>query len=279
MSDQLAELQTIEQVEGMSLRDRLKEGVFDSLYGRIGGGFRYKLGELLSQKQTEERDIALANLQKYLATTLYYFGEDLQIAKEWDKRLDEILLGENKRSVVNVLGENKRALVEAHLLGPISALTLIDLIKRSDPSLKSGLRPSEIFVGGKRDVYDKVDLVFRFNTKTSDGKPVVRLVQLKSIPEVDARVARIVPGELKNNYFGLVRKDEAEKLINYSKDPIYKDAQVKAFVILVPAFDSSVVNNIYGIIRASTKEGRDLIDVFRTEAVEQGFLPRLKTRS
>src|SRR3990172_3818770 len=197
MSDQLAELQTIEQVEGMSLRDRLKEGVFDSLYGWVGGGFRQKLGELLSQRQTEERDIALANLQKYLATTLYYFGEDLQIAKEWDKRLDEILLGENKRSVVNVLGENKRALVEAHLLGPISALTLI----------------------------------------------------------------------------GLVKKDEAEKLINYSKDPIYKDAQVKAFVILVPAFDSSVVNNIYGIIRASTKEGRDLIDVFRTEAVEQGFLP------
>jgi len=226
----------------------------------ISETYKPGISSLLQQPKGLTRDIELADLSAKLAIALYPISRELDTAKKYDKRLTEAL-------------EEMRT----ELVGPISILTIADLILGCRPELKERLTSLEgIVAQGKVDVKSKVDLIFNFGTRDEKGREILHLAQLKGIREDDVRIARIHP-EDKRDYLGEVSWEDAEKILQYAEWLRYekKDSVVRSYVILVPAHDAEAVNNIYGIIR---KDRRNLLSAFNQEATREGFLPPKKEK-
>ncbi len=225
----------------------------------IDGTYRPGITKLLQQRGLE-RDIKLADLSSQLAITLFPISRELNVARKHDKELTE------------ALGK-----IGPELAGPVSILTLADLILGCRPELKGSLTSLEgIVTPGEVDVKSKVDLVFDFNTRDRNGRKIIHLVQLKSIRESNVHVVRIHPGDEKN-YFETVSKQDARKILRYAEQlGRKKNAVVRSYVMLVPAYDTSAVGNIYGIIQ---KDRTSLLALFNEEATREGFFPQRKKES
>lgn len=225
----------------------------------INKTFKPGVTELLQRKGLK-RDIELANLSSRLAVVIFPISRKRNVAIEYDKELTE------------ALGE-----MGPELAGPISILTLADLILGCRPELEGSLTSLEgIVAPGDVDVKSKVDLVFDFNTRDRNGRKIIHLVQLKSIRESNVHVARIHPGDEKD-YFETVSKQDAKKILRYA-DQLgrKKNAVVRSYVMLVPAYDTSAVGNIYGIIQ---RDRMNFLASFDEEATREGFFPQRKKES
>lgn len=240
----------------------------------VSGEFRVRLGTLLSQNQTRKRDIELAELGSEFSKALNTFVATSGHSN-WTSKLTETVFGRNKESVVNCLGQEGRERVKNSLIGPISTLTFIDLVSlaRSDVKDKIGLK--EILVPGEIDVRDKVDLIVELGDKGRGGKSIIRLVQLKTTPNNDARLIRVEEDNVKRSYFGKVTGKSAKAMLSLS-DKISRNEDVKArcFVALIPAFDARVVGNIFGLVKQDHPDAEYLIKYFKEDAEREGFFPR-----
>lgn len=262
----------IREAEQLAPEERIRRGEHERLFKWVKGDFRSKLADLIPQKGLR-RDKQLSELANNFARVLDLFVID-GVHFEWDKKLTEAVFGSSADSVINCLDREKSQKVKIWLMGPISTLTLLDLIKAVRPGLKDELKVSEVVTDAQMDVVDKIDLTFRFGDKNQQSQEILRVVQLKTIPENDVRIARAYEDDIKTSYFDKVPGEDVRKMINRGKSIAdAQNAQLRAYVVLVPAYDASVVGNIYGIIRHEHRDARGLIEAFREDALGEGFLP------
>ena len=251
--------QELVEVETIGRKESLLSGHVKQTKRWIDGTYRPGVTKLLQQRGLE-RDIKLADLSSQLAIALFPPSRKLNIARKHDKELTKALEG-----------------MGPELAGPISIVTLADLILGCRPELEGRLTGLEgIVTPGDVDVKSKVDLVFDFNTQDRNGRKIIHLVQLKSIRESNVYIARIHPGDEKD-YFEAVSKQDAKKILRYAEQlGRKKKAVVRSYVMLVPAYDTSAVGNIYGIIQ---KDRTSLLALFNEEATREGFFPQRKKES
>lgn len=224
----------------------------------VGSEYRQSLADLLAGRGLN-RDIALADLGAGLTRSLHLFIKD-NVWRDWNERLVETVFGAGENSVVNCLGRGRMREVEAQLVGPISVLTFADLTRGAKPDVPA-LNLSEVLAPGWMDAKDKVDIKL-------EGSKGRSLIQLKSIREDDVRIERVIPGEVRNDYFGVVMKRDAIKLLEKAQK-----FGAKAFVVLVPQYDTASVRNIWGIIRRGNTLGADVAALFAEEAEKFKLLP------
>lgn len=275
------------QAEEMSSQEREKTGVYGEMQNWIRNEFRERIKELIPTKEFRKHEAA-AKLSRDLACRLYLFVqgrnmqnlEDLRFLDFWNRELEVDLFDvANRDSVVNCRREKWKKEIRESLVGPISGLTLIDLIKSVNPKLSGRLGMSEVITKADVDVRNKVDFVFRFEDTNpmADDREIVRLVQLKSTPDPEkTAVWRIDPENvreeiLKHVSHGDIRKmfKKARQLEEYSK----KDIDAQVYLIVVPKYGrDSGVGNVFGIIDNLRIRDRAIAH-FRKDARVSGFLP------
>ena len=256
----------------MPSEERIRSGEYARMFRWVKGDFRNELADLIPKKGLE-RDKRLSELSNDFARVLDLFVID-GVYLEWDRKLTEAVFGSSRDSVINCLGEEKSQRVTEQLIGPISTLTLLNLIKTVRPGLKDKLRVGEVITDAQTDVMGKIDLIFRFGDKNQRGQKILRAVQLKTIPDNDVRLARAYGDDIKRSYFGKVSGVDARKMLRRGRSiASAESAEAYAYVILVPAYDAGVVRNVHGIISGQHPDAESLVEAFREEALVEGFLP------
>lgn len=242
-------------------------------YAWIKGDFKDRFSKELNKSSSEKRAVNLATISADLAVALDFFVANEEW--EWHDRLADALVGENPKSVVNALGADRRVELYESIVGPISVLTARDLLVQANPALKKHLKSiKDVIATGDEDVKDKVDLIFKFGQTTHSGEDIVWLVQLKSHGYDDARIAEIVPGDIKRDYLGASASD-ARKLIEKAKKmEEHEGVKVRCCALLVPTFDAKVTSNIFGIIQLGKPKAKEMIREFREDAERIGFLSK-----
>lgn len=257
----------VSEAERQSSSERISMEVHRALADEMGTGFRKELKDLLTRRGLE-RDIGLADLMGKFARSLDLFMKD-GVYLDWEERLRDTIFGPGESSVVNCLGRFRANEVRNQLLGPISILTFADLIRKVVPEAGE-INLSQIVTLGNIDVENKVDLILRGAKGTS-------LIQLKTVRDKKGTVyaAEVDPENvIPNGYFGLVKRKDAEKMLEVRQWLIDDNpgANVRVFVVLVPPYDSPAVENIYGIIR-DNYPGDEAIRSFSQANEELNFLP------
>lgn len=277
MSDSSNQEMKIKEWEQMNPEDRF--GILGDVRRWVQTGFKVKFHSLLKQESSYPRDVELSRLQGVLARALYLFVEGRNFGKEkdrlevfdWSNKLYDDLFG-GKDSVIDLKG--KRETAKANLVGPISVLTLMDLIRSADPQSSKKLRLSEVITEGDVDVTNKVDLILRFGDKSQYGE-LIRLVQLKSSRENYSSVTSIIPGERRREKIpakvSIEDIEKMEQLAARVEKGASMPVDVRMYVIEVPAFDALAVNNIFGLI---TDQRARRIETFSERARKEGFLPK-----
>lgn len=277
--------ETIEKAESLPPKDRT--GLYSVLRDWIKKDFRTELGKLVqSNVQTNiqahaNRDIKLSRLMSgNFARVLNCFveGQNLKdkgsarLLAEWDATLKADLFNTtDPKSVVNAAGKDKQQTIKEEFWGPISILTLLDLLKTGTPGITDKLNLRQILVTGEADVFNKVDLELRFGDKSPRGK-VVRLIQLKTTGQNIFDISEVgedfIPRQFKGD------PGDVKKMVRYgrkmeadSKEPL----DVRTFLITIPAWDSWAINNIFGII---TDNRDERIERFTENAQKSGLLPK-----
>jgi len=198
------------------------------------------------------------NFKSYLekATTQRDFALALNIARQLDTDFSK--LSEIQKKTVERYPE-----LSIFLLGPVSVLTLNDLGRHC----RGEAPPSIDDVAGRPEQDAKFGLDFVQYAGERNGKKVYNLVQIKTTSEGYMDIMEIDGDH--NDYLG-VGFGSAHQLLNTAKEWSDKyDEEYRAFVVLVPAYDSNRINNIYGIIQDAT-----LYDEFKEVAQKTGyFLP------
>lgn len=270
----------IDSLERISSQERVENQVHNHLIKWMGGGFRKDFKDCLDSFWRETRHneaqitrcVKLATLQKNLARVLALFIED-GVTEKYHGQVAEILFGNPRESVVNCLGQKKAEAVEEQLIGAISVLTFVDLIKKVRPDLGTLLKISGIVPGGREDVEDKIDIILRFGDRFN-GKEIIRLIQLKT-SDNEVGVERVNPPNFEWLYLNRVSDYEARKLAKKAEkmEELNKNILGRCFIVLVPNFRSGTVNNAFGIIREQ-KEGVVLINSFGSDASFWELLPK-----
>ncbi len=260
----------------MTPRERLQNGFYNEWLNWFSGDFKERMTQLLNRNQGKGRDVELAEAGRDFAIRLDFFAQVPAVRKSW-----RALVQDRLESVKNIKVPGGKEEVEKQLLGPVSVLTVRDmLIKAAEdemPDIREKLSLSEIMPKGQMDALDKVDLDLRFGEKDGAGKEIVRYVQLKTNTYPRAEVANADdPVRVLD-----VEKKDIEKMLSKARQFEREEAlegrrvSVKCFVVRVPACDTEIVDDVFGIINDSS-EGRTLVDEFRRDAESTGLLPRLK---
>lgn len=259
----------IKAIEEMSPTERAQNMIYEKLIDWIGNGCRQEFGNNLKdhargQKWSENlktRSIKLAEMKRSLGRVMYLFIQDGKAAKYHDLISDLLLSKSNPKSVVNVLGEDKQVCVRDQLIGTISVLTFVDLLKKAGNISSEDITFAEICTRGPVDVKDKVDAIVEL------GDGVTRLIQLKSA-ENDFGVVRIDPDNIKRDYFGGRIGEHDIRAMDRKRKSLEKmGKKVEIFAVLVPNLYSHSVNNVFGTI-----QNEKMISDFREEAVAERFI-------
>lgn len=267
----------IGEIEGTKPSERSK--YFDRMVRWIDGTAKARFKSLIVQDQTLERDKSLARIQKDLAVVLHLFrqGQDLasrSVLMELQKRSEQIkgIFFGQKNSYVDIRGIAEDA--KAHLVGPISVLTFTDLMTTADPEVVERMNLSQVLADEDKDVLNKTDLILDFGDEGEYGK-IIRLVQLKSSTGNYIGVRQVNPQDIREKDLlqgvtvGNVEKmaELAKRIEGESEEPV----DVRLYLVTVPAYDSDVVNNMFGII---TGDRKNFIERFGRIARKEGLLPK-----
>ncbi len=221
-----------------------------------------------------------ANIARVFLHMSYWSASDPRIARflglDMGKggNLWQALYGKYNDSLVCRLGRGMYEDVYSTFIGPASVVTFCELLQRASPDAFSKLNPLSIIASAKDDIENKIDLVLDFGTTNKDGRKVYRLVQLKTDGQGQAGVARVHPDDVKSSYFGSVTKRDAMNMLRgatYFSNLL--DAEVRSFVVLVPAFDSYICNNPLGKLQSSLDE---TVSIFAQESLREGLIPKAK---
>lgn len=221
----------------------------------VNEGLRYieqdlnpRAARAIRERGSGESYIELAATQRDLALCINTIRSLDKDNSEY-KKVSSLLLDPGKpTSMANnvdrlkIPGKSARQFI----LGPVSALTLYDMAKsvndESPPSM------DDVLGNPKLDAFSGLDFI-QYAGVGRDGKTYVNLVQIKTITEGPVDIMEI-DGE-HEDYLG-VSANSAHKLSNLAQelnDAESGDRVFRAFVVLVPAYDSPRINNVYGKIR------------------------------
>lgn len=278
MSDQVVEVGKIVEI---SPEERFKHALHSVLTTWVETDFRMGLKKLTEQKHKGNNSIqnskSFAELSNDLTAALHVLRED-GVAQEYDSQLTETLFGQGKDSVVNCCGEKNRQEIEEALIGPISILTLIEAFKKTDNKNVDNIDITKIVAPSEVDVKNKVDLILDFGTKTKGGKPVVRLIQLKTTREPRFYVEKDIPGSARSPYTReKVSSSDIKKMREHANQLKKEGIHPIIYTVIVPAFDSVLINNVFGVPQPALL-GKDkfnrTMEKFCEDVKRTGLLPK-----
>lgn len=261
----------------ISTKGELVEGTCSDIFNWLQTDFKKEMLVQCSAHRECKNSASFMDINKKLSVLGRDFALSMHVmansgkSLEWEKKIVDTLFGAN--SVQNEF-EKKHLVFKDELVGSVSVLTFWQLLRETCPmNYLKDVRFDQMIAGEKEDVEGKIDLVLDFHTQNAEGKKIVRIIQLKGVAENDVRITRIDPENIKRDYFGEVTGEEAKTMIGKSKSLGYPpDSEFRYFVVLVPAFTASCVNNIFGVIKPG-EQGK-LTGIFKADGVKLGLTPK-----
>lgn len=258
--------QAVEAVQNMSDFRKKQEEIIKKERMMKSAGKKESREERLSESlkvytkvAEEQRNIALA-LNAML---------EVDPDGEFHSKFDNLLLNEKQGdSLARKLNKIEGNTAGEFLLGPISVITLNRLASEargdiSPPSIDDVIAHPEL------DASYKFDYV-QFAGSNKEGKRVINFVQIKTdssgildMIEIDGS-----KNEEEGDYLGVSARDahRLKGLADRFTRELDDNTVYRAFVVLVPSYDSKHVNNVYGKI-----QGGNYVEQFRTLAQNTGY--------
>lgn len=274
----------LEKVEVLS-SDDLTKAVLDPGVAWIQGPFydewkaRYKSIYAKSKQKNQElgkadEDILrVVELQASLARYLHIVSQNRKVAFQLEPKILNAIFGTNEDSLVSCLGPDNRERMKEQLNGVLSVLTLWDVLKETNPKITAKLSKLKVILPQSNlDADYKIDVVMDFNGKNKMGEKVVRLSQLKTDKSPWVDIVTIHPEE-KKGYFNDRISAKDVYWMNKGGNMYYRDARKMYFGVMLPNYNTSVIQNVYGIIHPNYPKREEFISDFRTKAIETGFIP------
>lgn len=287
--------EVVKQAEeiGPDLEAQVEAGIYDNTLKWMQTTFQERL-KINYPPASQEHVIQIAKAQAELSQALALLdslsreprvAKQLKLDQGEKGNLWQLMFSDYEGSIAtccNTRRTNVSEEIRDELAGPISNLTLVQLISESEPGLAAKARVHDILVNPRVDVQDQYDLSFDFGDTNEKGEKIVRIVSLKCHRDADVRIIEAKPG--RGKVLGVERTSVDTMLKAAQKLQARLDAdekrsggvgvEVRCFVAIVPRYDARCVMSPTGRISSTALPG--LKAVFEEDARKCGFLPARK---